>query len=49
MNQETIALVFMDNDMDNFFIKNPPKGPIETWIGAFANVRVRPPGRKESL
>ena len=37
MNQETIALVFMDNDTDNFFIENPPKKPIEEWIGAFAN------------
>ena len=37
MNPELIALVFMDDDTDNFFIENPPKGPIETWIGAFAN------------
>ena len=38
MNQETIALVFMGDEQDNFFIENPPKGPIETWIGAFANM-----------
>ena len=37
MNQETIALVFMADSNDSFFIENPPKGPPEKWIGKFVN------------
>ena len=37
MNQETIALVFMADSNDSFFIENPPKGNPEDWISAFAN------------
>ena len=36
MNQETIALVFMADSNDSFFIDSPPKKPIEKWIGRFA-------------
>lgn len=35
MNQETIALVFMADSNDSFFIENPPSGPPEKWIGKF--------------
>ena len=35
MNQETIALVFMADSTDSFFIENPPAGPPEKWIGKF--------------
>jgi len=37
MNQETIALVFMAEYNDSFFIENPPAGPPEKWIGKFVN------------
>ena len=37
MNQETIALVFMADSNESFFIENPPKGPPEKWIERFVN------------
>jgi len=37
MNQETIALVFMADSNDSFFIENPPSGSPEKWIGKFVN------------
>lgn len=36
MNKETIALVFMTDSNDSFFIENPPEGPPNKWIGKFA-------------
>ena len=35
MNLELIALVFMGDEKDNFFIENPPFGKPETWIAKF--------------
>jgi hypothetical protein len=37
MKIETIALVFMDDEQDSFFIENPPKGNPEKWISRFAD------------
>jgi hypothetical protein len=37
MKTETIALVFMDDEQDSFFIENPPKGNPEKWISRFAD------------
>lgn len=37
MKPELIALVFMADDMDNFFIENPPSGPPEKWIDRYVN------------
>ena len=31
-----IALVYMDDEDENFFIEDPPKGNPETWIDRFA-------------
>lgn len=35
MNQETIAIVFMADSNDSFFIENPPEGPPEKWVDKF--------------
>jgi len=32
MNQKTIALVFMADEQDSFFIENPPEGPPAEWV-----------------
>ena len=37
MNQELIALVFMGDEQDNFFIEFPPPGKPDKWIGQFVN------------
>ena len=37
MNPELIALVFMGDEQDNFFIENPPSDKPETWIKGFVN------------
>jgi hypothetical protein len=37
MKPELIALVFMGDDQDNFFIENPPPGRPEAWIDKFVN------------
>ena len=34
---ETIALVFMAEDTDNFFIEGPPPRPPESWIHLFVS------------
>ena len=34
---ETIALVFMAEDQDNFFIEGPPPHPPAEWIGMFVS------------
>lgn len=37
MKPKLIALVFMGNEQDNFFIKNPPANSPEKWIGRFTD------------
>ena len=37
MKPALIALVFMGDPMDNFFIENAPPGPPEKWINKFVN------------
>lgn len=37
MENNFIALVFMGNDKDNFFIEHPPKRPPSTWIHKFVD------------
>jgi len=33
----TVALVFMNNNEDNFFIENPPQGAPSKWIDRFVD------------
>lgn len=37
MNPSLIALVFMGDPTDNFFIEDAPEGHPEKWIGRFVN------------